>query len=530
MQKKNLFKVNENDLTCIKIDNVLSRDKALAENFSCSVCLDLIYSPITCSTCKGLVGKSCLDACLLKRKSCPLCGIDTFKQALTNDLKSMQELKKISLRCENKNCGEIIAYDNYYNHIKKCKNIANSRRCEYCSQDFALNMINYHINNCEYKTEKCDVCNKVYQIKDASYHLMVDCEESKVVCEYCGDSFSSSQYKLHKSNKYECDKIIERKFNNLKISASESNKDLINVRNFNSYTNANNGNGSNFNNNNNFVQNQNIHKRSASSNNIPQIKLQNYQNNIPNKILSGNKLRSEKLYNEAISCYLDEYKINPKNQTALLNIAYCYQELKKYNESIEYFNKIIFLDQNSKQAYFGIGLSLQNMGKYNEAINCYNRVISFDSKFKEAYNNIGFCLMKQNKYSEACETYYKIINLEPKDYLAHYNLGCTLQRLNKLTESITSFKESINLNPKYMFAYYNLGCSYFQLTQYNASIDMYIKTIALNPNYLEAFYALGCSYEKLMNFTKALEYYMKVYELNSNYFGVAKKIEELVSK
>jgi len=49
------------------------------------VCLELINSPLNCSNCKGIVGKQCLDNCLAKRKSCPLCGIDNFKPTNPNN-------------------------------------------------------------------------------------------------------------------------------------------------------------------------------------------------------------------------------------------------------------------------------------------------------------------------------------------------------------------------------------------------------------------------------------------------------------
>jgi len=244
-----------------------------------------------------MVGKSCLEACLLKRKSCPLCGIEIFKQAPSNESNAIKNLKSITLNCDFKNCKEIISYDNYYGHLNKCKfnpkNLSqNLKKCIYCYEDFDTKIIKAHEQNCENRTETCDFCNKTYQVKDVDYHILVDCDFVKITCEYCGDTFNKKEYEEHEKNRAACDITIARKFNNLRSSSNNLpniKNEIYNQGNYDQYHNSNN----NFNNNGNNFNNNQTQKRSHSSSKLTQVNINPINNN---NILTGNKLRRKKIF------------------------------------------------------------------------------------------------------------------------------------------------------------------------------------------------------------------------------------------
>ena len=228
--KINLTSQNDNSKT-IKINTTNKISKGLIANhyldfyeeLGCSICDHLVNNPVKCKKCDGLYCISCINKHLEIEKHCPsekkngvsyikhLFEISQAPFAITN------MLSKIKIKCVNNNLGcssilmvrdlknhldscdfEYITCDNcdqvdfrknYHTHLKLClSNIANFKKCQFCSEEIIKSKYIEHYQTCNSFTENCALCNTLILRDFKLNHLITECQFFDCVCDMCKES------------------------------------------------------------------------------------------------------------------------------------------------------------------------------------------------------------------------------------------------------------------------------------------------------------------------------------------------------
>ncbi len=118
------YKVSEE--TKLILENVeIARGKLISNlntvspTLQCSICLDLVMTPVECKICSKLFCKYCIDNWLKNNKECPNKHIFEKKDELDDWI--LKALGKIYLKCPYKGCNSDYAYKYWKNHVKLCK-------------------------------------------------------------------------------------------------------------------------------------------------------------------------------------------------------------------------------------------------------------------------------------------------------------------------------------------------------------------------------------------------------------------------
>ena len=438
-----------NDKTCINSDLVTQECLVFSDNFECPICTNIAFDPVTCSECKGLFGKKCLDSCLLNSDKCPRAGCPNFKP-IKNDHTSMKILSILKFKCAYPDCNNILNYENFYSHIEKCifksyrckgegcKFVGNIedisihveftcekslKKCEYCNELHVVLDFEEHLKKCDYKPVSCEYCTKKVFSVELNKHIKDDCLQVLVQCKYCKEMFLREKIKSHEDNREECNKTIEKIIrqeydyssdifeNELKLKNAEITKlqkkkeELIIVLS--------------------LKENFNKEYDLLKSNYTDIInKLKDEYIHSGELHLKPNQLN----YEVALTYFMKAYEYDKKSEIINFNIGRCLNELKRYNEAIDYFNKAVAVNESSVISHFGIGNSLQNLQKFEEAILSYKTCIKFNSNLAMAYYCIAYCYETIKKESEALDYYLQYYKIQPNDF--------TKNKIDKLLNKI----------------------------------------------------------------------------------------------
>ena len=99
---------------------------------------------------------------------------------------------------------------------------------------------------------------------------------------------------------------------------------------------------------------------------------------------------------KAIEYYRKEYLIVPDSSSPLVNIAACYNGIKKYDRAIKWAKKAILLDKNCWKAYFQMGLAYGEKRDYDKAIFCFKEIERIRSPHPFVIYKLGYFYFKKN--------------------------------------------------------------------------------------------------------------------------------------
>jgi hypothetical protein len=156
-----------------------------AENFKCSVCLGVLFSPTFCST----VGQhNFCYRCIKQTKKCTICRCEIDQSNLIINQFVKNSISLLQVKCQStfgpKSCEWTGPLDNLSKHVKtecmqgmmKCPNAK-------CGLNKIKRDIEYHLaKQCDYREINCKGCSIPMIQNDLDHHREVECPETVVFC------------------------------------------------------------------------------------------------------------------------------------------------------------------------------------------------------------------------------------------------------------------------------------------------------------------------------------------------------------
>ena len=187
---------------CIKSELVLPQFKSMCEEIICSICLDVVWDPISCGKCTSPFGKSCINKWFqLKQNKCPKNCTSFEKSEFSLILKRM--INKIEFNCLYKSvgCKEVILYENFYDHVNSCYYA--SYKCVYpgCDQVGIKKVVSEHSKSCKFFIGHCQKCRFLLNRSDFELHKDNKNNSCFEKCLITIDKLISQNEELKKENK-----------------------------------------------------------------------------------------------------------------------------------------------------------------------------------------------------------------------------------------------------------------------------------------------------------------------------------------
>ncbi len=116
-------------------------------------------------------------------------------------------------------------------------------------------------------------------------------------------------------------------------------------------------------------------------------------------------------------------ELRPKDEQALYNLAYMYQQNQKLPEAIELYKKAIALKPNYDYAWFQVGWCHYAMKNYKETIAAMKKNVEIVPDNVYGWLYIGMSYMQLKDFNNALDPMKKAVDVQPDNANALFNLG-----------------------------------------------------------------------------------------------------------
>ena len=96
--------------------------KELADKYKCSICLNLLDTPVLTECCGQHYCKACIEKWIIRKNEsiCPHCRAKNFNKIVSQPI--IREIKKLGVYCTNrkKGCKAVIKHEDFQKHVDEC--------------------------------------------------------------------------------------------------------------------------------------------------------------------------------------------------------------------------------------------------------------------------------------------------------------------------------------------------------------------------------------------------------------------------
>jgi tetratricopeptide (TPR) repeat protein len=128
---------------------------------------------------------------------------------------------------------------------------------------------------------------------------------------------------------------------------------------------------------------------------------------------SGDQLRTEKNFLDAVDYYESAMKKSPNNAALFNKMGICQLMLQRYKEAKKSFERAIKADRQHADAYNNLGVIYYQAKNYSKAIKQYEKAIALRSDASSYFSNRGAAYFGKKQFDKAAADYSKAMEIDP---------------------------------------------------------------------------------------------------------------------
>ncbi len=196
-------------------------------------------------------------------------------------------------------------------------------------------------------------------------------------------------------------------------------------------------------------------------------------------------------YNKA-SYFLEKaYQENPKNESVLYDLAFCYDKLGEDDKSIRIYNEYLDLDPFAESAWYNLGIIYTRLEEYDKAIEAYDYALAIDENYASALFNKANTLSTIERYSEALIYYFDYLRFDKNSSDARVYIAECYFQLEEYTKSYQYYKQAIQLDSNNADGWYGAGVVLMVEENLSESLVFLKKAIKLDDSCADFWSAFG---------------------------------------
>ena len=209
-------------------------------------------------------------------------------------------------------------------------------------------------------------------------------------------------------------------------------------------------------------------------------------------------------------------KENPKDITALYNLGYMCEILKKKDEAISIYEQILKKSNSHWQSRFNLSLIFFHKKQYDKCLPLLEEVLKINDSFHPALREKANVYFHQNKIVESKAIINKFVDINPNDHVGLNIQGLVYLKSNKIEKAQKSFLKGIKINPNYYPILNNLSTCFRQLNEPIIAIDYLKKALKIHPNFIEGIINMGALLIETGRYQEGIKYLKNVEKKTNN--------------
>lgn len=171
----------------------------------------------------------------------------------------------------------------------------------------------------------------------------------------------------------------------------------------------------------------------------------------------ANELEQLKDFKGAVEVLEEAMRVNPKNEGALYELAFCLDQIGNVQRAIDSYTHFLNENPYSFTAWYNLGNTYSKAEKWVDAITAYEYCVAINDRFSPAYFNMGNAQLTLDQYENSIESFLRCIELDGEDALTYCYLGEAYEHLEQLEVSWDYYQKSLALAPYLGEAWLGLG-------------------------------------------------------------------------
>lgn len=194
---------------------------------------------------------------------------------------------------------------------------------------------------------------------------------------------------------------------------------------------------------------------------------------------------------------------NPKNETALHELGFCFESMGRNEAAIGAFKDFVDRHPYSCPGWYNLGNVFQRTGKFSQSIEAYEYALVIDEHFSPALLQKASALTMMEDYGQALECYREAMLMDAPQANIYTMMGECKERLGALAEAEEYYYSAIDLDAEFADAHVGLGVVAEMRKDWTASLKHFEKAMAIEPENVEYHILLGGILKKIGMFDEA---------------------------
>jgi tetratricopeptide (TPR) repeat protein len=161
--------------------------------------------------------------------------------------------------------------------------------------------------------------------------------------------------------------------------------------------------------------------------------------------------------------------------------AYDALTARNYDQAITLFKRVLELEPKHQTAWVNLGRAYSGLKDYDQAIAAFKKQIELNAFDEYAYDSLGYINLQQRRYAEAETQFRKQLEINPLDGFAHSTLGELYVDWRKYDQAVPELEKAVSLTPKAPSLHVLLGKAYLNLGRSADAIGSFDRAIEIDP-------------------------------------------------
>ncbi len=258
---------------------------------------------------------------------------------------------------------------------------------------------------------------------------------------------------------------------------------------------------------------------------------------------------NQKLYSDAIKWLKIGLKVNPKNVSLLLDLAFCYEQNHNNKKAFAIYEKAINTEPYNNTVWFNMGALHFKLKEFTQALECFDFAVTIDEndefallhkahsfyhlkKWEEAKENytllldswldkwqinffIADCYENLGQLDEALEYYFKVEKEMPTHYETLTGIAYCFLQLEELENALFYLNKAIKTDRNLPDAWAYAGETFMELEMYEEALIAFAEAIIIDSTQSEVFFSMGNIYMEINDFKMAFKCYKLAYHTDN---------------
>ena len=162
-------------------------------------------------------------------------------------------------------------------------------------------------------------------------------------------------------------------------------------------------------------------------------------------------------FDNAIDCLKRALEMNPENEAAMYELAYCYDQKDAHLASVAFFREFTNEHPYAFVAWYNLGNSLARMDRLEESIEALDYCLAIEERFTSASFSKARNQLLKADYEGAIDTYQDTIEHDGPQAITFSYIGECYEKMEQYEKALIHYDQSIALDPNWVDAWIGRG-------------------------------------------------------------------------